>query len=66
MCRSYSTHVKMRNVHKNLDRKPGRMRPLGRHLCRWILKISFCRVWAGFVVSECKVMMGMCEYSNER
>jgi hypothetical protein len=25
----------MRNAYKDLDRKPERMRPLGRHMCRW-------------------------------
>jgi hypothetical protein len=34
--RSYSTHVRMRNAYKGLDGKPERMRPLGRHLWRWI------------------------------
>jgi hypothetical protein len=33
--RSYSSHVRMRNVYKDLDRKLGRKRTLERPMCRW-------------------------------
>jgi hypothetical protein len=39
--RSCSTHVRMRNVYSDLDRRLERKRPLGRHLCRWIKKNNF-------------------------
>jgi hypothetical protein len=39
MGRSHSTHVRMRNTYKDLDRRPERMRPLGKYLWSWILKI---------------------------
>jgi hypothetical protein len=44
MGRSCSAHVRMRNAYKCLDRRPERMRPLGRYLCKWILNILF---WGG-------------------
>jgi hypothetical protein len=64
MGRSCSTHVRMRNVYKGLYRKPERLKPLGTHLCRWTLKISFWGAGTVFV-SGCKVKMGICEHSND-
>jgi hypothetical protein len=65
MGRSCNTHVRMRNAYKVLDRKPERMRALGRHLWRWIfLRYSFGGFGLVFV-SECKVTMVMYEHSNE-
>jgi hypothetical protein len=56
----------MRSAYKVLHRKPERMRPLGRHLCRWIfLRYNFGAFGMGLFVSGSKVMMDMCEHSNE-
>jgi hypothetical protein len=39
MGRLCSINVGVKNAYKDMDRKPEGMRPVGRHLCRWILKI---------------------------
>jgi hypothetical protein len=45
MGRLYSTNVGVKNACKDMDSKPERMRPVGRHLCRWIFKDI---IWQGF------------------
>jgi hypothetical protein len=39
MSRLYSTNVGVKNAYKAMDREPEGMRPVGRNLYRWILKI---------------------------
>jgi hypothetical protein len=39
MGRLYSTNVGVKNTYKDMHRKAEGMRPVGRHLCKWILKI---------------------------
>jgi hypothetical protein len=39
MGRLYSTNVGVKNAYKDMDRRAEGMRPVGRYLCRWILKI---------------------------
>jgi hypothetical protein len=47
MVRSCSTHARMTNVYKYLDRRPERMRTLGKYLCRWM---SLC-----YELNTCKI-----------
>jgi hypothetical protein len=39
MGRLYRTNVGVKNAYKDMDRKAERIRPIGRYLCKWILKI---------------------------
>jgi hypothetical protein len=65
MGRSYSTHVRMWNAYKDLDRTWKNETTLEIFVQMDFKEIIGGSLDWGLFVSECEVMMGMCDHNNE-